>query len=301
MRGQLSRILYDYSLTGTNYLFDNQITALRDDGYGVSVEFLRGPARRFDVVVIAEGLRSRTRSMVFPGARVHELGLYSAYLTIPRTESDNDRWRWLVGVRGRTVSLRPDNVGTTRASLGVLSQVRGLERLARAEVVAVLRATFADVGWETPRILDALDEALLYVESFGQVRLPSWSTGRIGMLGDAAYCPSPDSGLGTTLALTGAYILAGELTGQTDPRDAFARYEAIMRPMVTRAQQLGLGVPRIEHPYTRWERSLFWARLRAKSNPLVRAPARLAGAALHSAPADTLDPPDYHERGGVMA
>ncbi|MFB6538866.1 FAD-dependent monooxygenase [Streptomyces noursei] len=291
LRGRLGQILYDHSSAEAAYVFGDQITALHDDGHGVDVEFRRGPARRFDAVVLAEGLRSRTRAMVLGDAQVHELGVYSAYLTIPRTEADNDRWRWLICDRGRAVTLRPDDVGTIRAGLNVLSSVRGLDRLDRTGVVTVLRATFADVGWETPRILDALDDAPLYFEALGQARLPRWSSGRIALLGDAAHCASPMSGMSTTLALTGAYVLAGELVQHADPRTAFARYEATMRPFVEKAQQLRPGIPRMVYPHTRRQRSLVWAGLRTATSPLANRFGDVAGA-VFSPPADAFRLPD---------
>ena len=85
-------------------------------------------------------------------------------------------------------------------------------------MVTILRRTFADVGWAAPRVLDALDDAPLYFDAVGQARLPSWSSGRVALLGDAAYCSSPVSGMSTSLALTGAYVLAGELAAHPRPR-----------------------------------------------------------------------------------
>ncbi|MFF0622510.1 FAD-dependent monooxygenase [Streptomyces sp. NPDC004296] len=291
LRGRLGQILYDHSSTGAAYVFGDQITALHDDGHGVDVEFLHGPARRFDAVVVAEGLRSRTRSMVIPDVHVRELGVYSAYLTIPRTDADNNRWRWLICDRGRGVTLRPDDVGTIRAGLNMRGSVRGLDRLGRDEVVSILRATFADVGWETPRILDALDDAPLYFEALGQARLTRWNRGRVVLLGDAAYCASPMSGMSTTLALTGAYVLAHELSQHADAQTAFARYEAVMRPFVEKAQQLRPGIPGVIYPRTRRQRSLVWAGLRAATSPLANRFGDVASA-VFSPPADTLHLPD---------
>ena len=97
--------------------------------------------------------------------------------------------------------------------------------------MAVLRATYADAGWEAPRILAALDDAPLYVDQIAQVRLPTWHRGRVAVLGDAAWCAGP-FGTGTTSALAGAYVLAGELGATPDDVPAaFARYERLLRPL----------------------------------------------------------------------
>lgn len=293
LRGQLARLLYDHSAGSAEYLFGDQIRALHDDGRGVDVEFAHGPRRRFDAVVIAEGSRSRTRDLVFPDSRIDELGFFAAYTTIPRTADDDRQWRIHMAGRGRLVHLRPDNVGSTRAMLSLQSDVRGLDRLDRAGVVAVLRATYGDAGWETPRILAALDDAPLYVDQIVQVRIPTWHRGRVAVLGDAAWCAGP-FGTGTTNAITGAYVLAGEL-GAT-PEDipaAFARYERILRPSTDRALAF---VPRGGHPRTARGRSLLRAMLRVMGSPVGKALYRIP-----APPVTTVALPDYPMRAAARS
>ena len=181
---------------------------------------------------------------------MRELDFYIAYLTIPRTADDTDLWRWHSAGRGRSITLRPDNLGTIRATLGFLSDVRGLDELDRAGVVTILRRTFADVGWVAPRVLAALDDAPLYFDAVGQARMPTWSSGRVALVGDAAHCSSPISGMSTSLALTGAYVLAGELAAHPH-RTAFARYEASCAPTWTRPRSSRPGAPRIANPRSR--------------------------------------------------
>lgn len=300
LRGELSRLLHDRTRS-TEYVFGDRIVGLDDHGDddgdgdgdgGVTVTFAQHPPRRFDVVVVAEGLTSRTRELVLPGAAVHELGLYTAYLTMPRTSADDDMWRWYNAPRGRTVTLRPDNVGTIRATLSFLSDVRGIEELGPDDQARVLRRTFHDAGWETPRVLAALDEGEFYFDAVGQVRLPAWSRGRVALVGDAAYCASPLSGMGTSLALVGAYVLAGELGTRTDHREAFEHYETIMRPYVQRAQDLPPGTPRLAHPRTRTGVTLLRTALRIAGSRAVQRLGGLAGI-LFSPPADEIDLPHY--------
>ena len=83
LRGELSRVIYERTLPGTEYVFGDQITGVEDRGDRVDVTFRRGVPRSFDLVVVAEGLTSRTRSLVMPDAQVSYLDLYLAYLTIP--------------------------------------------------------------------------------------------------------------------------------------------------------------------------------------------------------------------------
>jgi 2-polyprenyl-6-methoxyphenol hydroxylase-like FAD-dependent oxidoreductase len=290
LRGELSQIITDRTTPATEYLFGNKITGLAQDADGVTVSFDEGDDRRFDLVVLAEGMRSRTRALVFgEEPQIRDLGMYTAYFTIPRTSTDTDWWRWYNATGGRNVSLRPDNLGTIRATLSFLSEPRGYDELTVPEQKQVLRRRFGDVGWEAPRVLAALDDTELYFEALGQVRAPVWHRGRVALLGDAAYCASPISGMGTSLALVGAYVLAGELAASPSPEEAFSNYEKIMRPYVDQAQKLPPGAPRIANPKSRAGIAVFHTGV-----ALAARIGRLGLAdRLFAPPADKIDLPHY--------
>ncbi|MEJ8278125.1 FAD-dependent monooxygenase [Pseudonocardia spirodelae] len=239
LRGELSRVLLEATGPEVEVRFGTTVTDVDDRGDRARVALDDGSTVAADLVVVAEGLRSRTRDRLLGGATVRETGMYLAYLTIPRLPTDDPWWSWhhLPGSRG--VHLRPDNLGTTRAMLTFLSGVRGLETLAPGDVRTLLHRTFADAGWEAPRILRELDDAPMYFDAVGQVRAPRWSSGRVVLLGDSAHCPSPLGGGGTSLALIGAYVLAGELARTPgDTAGALARYERLLRPAAEAAQRL---------------------------------------------------------------
>jgi 2-polyprenyl-6-methoxyphenol hydroxylase-like FAD-dependent oxidoreductase len=128
-----------------------------------------------------------------------------------------------------------------------------------------------------------------YFEAISQVRSPSFARGRIAVLGDAAWCATPISGMGTTLALLGAYVLAGELAAHDDHGEAFAAYEAVMRPYVRKAQKLPPGTPRIANPRTRAGVRLLNTAARLAATPLA---AQVAGR-LSSLTAREPEVPDY--------
>lgn len=103
---------------------------------------------------------------------------------------------------------------------------------------------FANEGWEVPRLLHAMRTSPeFYCDQVALVQVDRWSRGRVALLGDAAYCPSPMSGMGTSLALVGAYVLAGELaaTAGDGYTAAFASYQQEMREAVKRAQKFASG------------------------------------------------------------
>jgi len=297
LRGDLARILVDAGAGSTTYRYGDRVTALADTGADVRVSFEHGSEQRVDLVVVADGMRSATRRLAFGDeAVVRPLGMEVSYLTIPRTATDTDWWNWYNEPGGLGVNLRPDRHGTTRALLSAITYgsaagaASGGGRRSAEEQKDRLRRQFRDVGWEAPRILDALDGADdLYSESIGQVRAPRWTSGRVALLGDAAWCASPVSGMGTSLSLVGAYVLAGELATRTDHREAFSRYEQVLRPYVERAQHLPPGVPRIANPRSRAGLAAFRLGLRAAASRVVAG----LGNRLFSPPADEVELPDY--------
>ncbi len=271
LRGDLAGLLVEQTCGDIEYVFGDHIIDLVDLDESVEVHFASGWCRSFDLVVAADGIRSSTRGLVLgPRFELKPLGLNTAYLTIPRTSSDTGWARWFNAPGGRTSTLRPDNVGTTRATLSFMAPPQGYDGLDAEGHRALLRSRFAGVGWEVPRILANLDESEVYFETIAQVRAPCWSSGRTALIGDAAYCASPISGMGTSLALTGAYVLAGELASRPDHRRAFAEYEAIMRPYVEQAQRLPPGTPRVANPRTRAGIAAFQIALRIASSKITR-------------------------------
>lgn len=262
---------------------------------GVVASFEHAPDERFDLVVAADGIGSSTRRLVFGDEpTIRSLGLETSYATIPRTAADDDWWRWYNAAGGRSITLRPDAHGTIRAAMSFVTdrtrEQGGAERRTVDEQRVRLHEIFDDAGWEARRVLDGFDSADdLYFESIGQVRARRWSSGRVVLLGDAAYCASPVSGMGTSLSLAGAYVLAGELASHRHHRDAFAGYERLMRPYVEQAQQLPPGVPRVANPTSRAGVAVFHAGVRLASTRVV---GRL-GARFSTPPADALDLPDY--------
>jgi len=291
LRGELAKLLIRHSQDRVTYRFGDSIAAIEDDGERVHVRFEQGGEQVYDLVIVAEGIGSATRNRVFGDAvQRRPLNLYTAYFTVPREPSDGQVMRWYNIPGGRCVCLRPDNLGTTRAFLSFQQAPNGYEKLPRDEQIGLLKTLFADVGWETPRVLAALERTPdLYLDAVGQVKMPRWSKGRIALVGDAAYCASPISGMGTSLGLCGAYVLAGELGRHADHIEAFAAYEKLMRPYVAQAQGVPRFAPRLASPHSRLGIALGHAVLRLASLPGFK---RVFGKIL-APKADAIELPGY--------
>jgi len=243
LRGDLSQVLYDDTRDGVEYVFGDRIAELTQDADGVDVTFAGGDRRRFDLVIGADGLHSALRAMVF-GPReqfIRHLGLVLAFYTVPN-EFGLDGWMIDHQEAGRSAGLRP--VPDATRAIAMLSFPAPDFDIDYRDVEAqkqLLREQMAGFGWETARILAHLDDTPdFYLDQVAQVVMDHWHTGRVGLLGDAAFSASPMSGAGTGLALVGAYMLAGELAAADwDPVAGFAAYEERMRSYVEDNQEIG--------------------------------------------------------------
>ncbi|GAY10503.1 FAD-dependent monooxygenase [Pseudonocardia sp. N23] len=296
MRGDLAEVLFDATRGDVEYLFGDRIAALGEGPDGVDVRFASGERRRFGLVVGADGLHSGVRALAFgPESEfVRPLGLVMAFFTTP-DRVGLDGWCTMHNVPGGVVELRPDRVAGQAKALVAAHTGEPVHRLPRERSRALLREALAGAGWVVPQVLDDMDGADdFYVEAIGQVHLDCWSRGSVVLLGDAACCPSPLTGMGTSLALVAAYVLAGELVRHPESRPAaLAAYEERMRPYAVRARKLPPGGTEGFAPRSR-------ARIavgRASMRWMTRWPLRLLAARIFSA-ADGIDLPDY---GGLVA
>ncbi|MGW0891911.1 FAD-dependent monooxygenase [Saccharopolyspora sp. NPDC002578] len=250
-RTDLARILHETTRAEVEYVFGDSITAVEQTYGGVRATFESGGARDFDLLIGADGVRSEVRRLVFgPHERyLHDLGCSLSLFTTP-TELDLEGWQLM-----HTVAARNGRPGRTAGLVPLPEPGRSLagffwrgapETHDRHDVQAqqrILTRHFEQDGWEVPGMLSALPDAPdFYFDRVSQVRVNTWSRHRVALLGDAACCASPMSGIGTSLALVGAYVLAGELAAAGgDHRVAFPAYEQAMRRFVDRAQEFARG------------------------------------------------------------
>lgn len=249
LRGDLARAVLDALPDGVELVLDDVIDEI-DAGEVVTASGRRLAA---DLVVVSEGVRSRTRDRLLGDAtELRRLGVTMVFGTIPRQPHDDDTWRWYTTTEGRQVHLRPDNRGTTRAILAYTDD-DGLAGTDRDEMEAALRERYADAGWEAVRVLDALATSDdVYVDDLTQVRMDTWHRGDVVLTGDAAWCVTPMGGGGASLALTSGYVLAASLDQHPGDRAAALQaYEEWMRPLVDDVQTMPRWLIPFAYPQSR--------------------------------------------------
>jgi 2-polyprenyl-6-methoxyphenol hydroxylase-like FAD-dependent oxidoreductase len=239
-RSDLSKLIYDRIKDSCEIIFGDSISSLREAQGEVHVEFEHGGERRFDLVIGADGLHSRVRKLVFgPQDRYEkDLGYRAAAFETAGYRPRNELVYIIHGVPGRQVGRFALHDDRTLILFifdgGGEPEAHGVEAQK-----AILRKSFESDGWELPQILAALDTCDdLYFDRVSQIRMDGWSQGRIALVGDAGFCMSLLAGQGSALAMTAAYVLAGELaTSPGRPQEAFRRYEARLRPFIHAKQR----------------------------------------------------------------
>jgi 2-polyprenyl-6-methoxyphenol hydroxylase-like FAD-dependent oxidoreductase len=253
MRGDLVALLRE--VTDAEILFGDSIRGLEQDDDGVTVTFEKSPARRFDLVAGADGMHSHVRRLAF-GAEDEFVRHKDHYFAFANADAalGEDRWVTMFNTPGRMTGIyRSGNHAQAKSYFAFRSAPLDYDHRDPSVHKRLVSDAFRDqTSWRTRELLDsALADPDFYFDACAQVHMTSWSAGRVVLVGDAAWCPSPASGAGAELALVGAYHLAGELAAAAgDYRPAFTRYDAALRPLVVTKQKIGpnlrLMVPKTE-------------------------------------------------------
>ena len=252
LQGDLVDVLHEATRDVVEYRFGTRISRLTPADSGVVVTLTDGTRVRADLVVGADGPHSVVRRLAFgPEERfVVPLGGYHAWFTAPDPVGLDGWYLMYQAAGGLNASMRPSHdPRVVKAGLAFRSEPLVYDRRDLDAQRRLLVQRFAGAGWQSDALLAAARNADdFYFDAFAQVHMESFSAGRVTLVGDAGYCASPLSGMGTSLALVGSYLLAGELGSAPQALSdehverALADYGRLMRPYVDRCQDLPAGL-----------------------------------------------------------
>ena len=241
-RSVLVGVLYAAIADSVEVRFATSIQTIDASADAVEVTYRDGSRESYDLLVGADGYRSNVRAQVFgPHEQFSQCLGYSTgafYL------ANDGRF-----ARNSVMYLQPDLMASVvardeaRLLVNVTYKEPKPERMPNAAKRGAIAAHAVEEGWFARDLLANLDEdAPVFLDSMGQIQMPKWSMGRVALVGDAAYCMSALSGQGTSMAMGGAYLLAQMLSQHEDPTEAFAAYEATLRPHIEDTQKKARNV-----------------------------------------------------------
>lgn len=272
-RGDLGKILYDLTEgeERIKYVFGEQVVSITqkdDDGdRPVVVEFANGyPTGEYDLVVACDGATSRTRALGLGcGVReyIHPQNCWAAYFSIEEDLLKGSKIGQAFSTPGgRFLAVGPDPSGVNRVVLMSIHprhdkdatlSFRDAAKQGDDSLKAYVASQFEGAGWKADEILKGMmtsDD--FYASEIVQVKIPALCKGRFVLVGDAGYAPG-FTGTGTSLAIAGAYILAGEVGRcKGDLKAGLRGYEERMRPIVRDLQKVPPGLPGMLSPQTAW-------------------------------------------------
>lgn len=241
-RSDLAATIYDALDDGVETVFGDSVAEILEDNDRVQIHFDHAPPREVDLVIGADGLHSRVRKLTFGSDSGFEvsLGYHVAAFEVENYRPRDELAYISHGAPGRQISrfsMRDDK--TLFLLIFSDDYLAADSPFDEQDRKAVLKDVFANIGWECPRILSAMEKVEnIYFDRVSQIRMDRWTSGRTALLGDAAACVSLLAGEGTGLAMAEAYVLAGELREcGNDHRAAFARFEQRMMPFLRQKQR----------------------------------------------------------------
>ncbi|NVM89871.1 2-polyprenyl-6-methoxyphenol hydroxylase-like FAD-dependent oxidoreductase [Variovorax sp. SG517] len=249
-RDRLNRILLDAIPDGVEFRFKASIAAIADGvggAGGVDVAFADGRRGRYDLVVGADGLHSNVRRLAFGPEKdyVRHFGHYVALVDLPAGRT----WhRAMLNVPGLTIAVRDAGDGPQGMMLAASPEIDYDYRDLDAQRQLIDRLLSRVDAWQVPAMREAFADPSargFYFDSVSQTRMPGWTRGNVAVIGDAGHCAALLSGMGTTLAMVSAELLANTWTeAGGDMEAASPLYHDRLRPYVEQCQAFaGEGAP----------------------------------------------------------
>jgi 2-polyprenyl-6-methoxyphenol hydroxylase-like FAD-dependent oxidoreductase len=242
LRSDLSKTIYNRLDKDTEVIFGDAIRRIEQNQGGVTVSFHSGNIRSFNLIVGADGLHSNVRNLVFGNETQFEkyFGYYTASFTIEEGVTHNTSFL-TYNTPCKQAALYSTNEHKT-ATFFIFTSPEKLSYNHHdlEQQKEILKGEYENAGWKCAQLLSKIDAAPdFYFDVVSQIQMNQWSKNRVTLVGDACDCPSLLSGQGSTLAMVGAYILAGELKeADGNYKAAFERYENIFKPFIDRKQRL---------------------------------------------------------------
>lgn len=238
-RADLHDVLYKTAKNDVEFRFNQEITSVAQKENGVAVQFSNGKEEIFDIAIGADGIHSKTRELVFGKGFEKYLGQAYFAFTVPnRTNAQIADDNQVISIRGKGFMI--SYLVNQKSEIGVytFNEEPSLKVITAQNRLSYMLDKYSKYDKKIKQVLETLTEDdFIFHDGFTQIVMPVWYKKRVCLIGDAAYCPTPVSGVGGTMAMAGAYILAKKLSESDDYAKAFEEYESYLRPYIEKVQK----------------------------------------------------------------
>lgn len=226
MRPVLARILAEATrASGANVRLGCTFTSIAQDADGVDVHFTDGQRRRYDLVIGADGLYSKVREAVFPGApKPRYFGQAVWRAVLPRPPEIHTATMWM----GPRIKPGVNPVSKTEMYLFITEPRPANEHVDPATFATQVRALLADFPAPMVQAIRAQigpDSTIVFRPLEGLLMPRPWSSGRIVLIGDTVHATTPHLASGACIGIEDAIVLADELAGHAQLAAALAAFE----------------------------------------------------------------------------
>jgi 2-polyprenyl-6-methoxyphenol hydroxylase-like FAD-dependent oxidoreductase len=238
-RDFLLHLLYDAVKDHTAFIFGDSITGLKETADHMEVSFKKVASQSFDLVFGCDGIHSAVRKHWFGDEAAFSLFLQTYFsisivdkLLIPENTTQ------MYSEPGKTIMLNAYNQKTDICLAFYSEQEFPYDYRNEEQMRNIIVDHFRETGWRTPELLEEVQQTTsFYFDKLCQMKMPSWSKGRVALVGDAGYCASPAAGRGGSLAIDGAAALADAFEKcDADYEKAFDEYNQSFRPFIEEVQ-----------------------------------------------------------------
>ncbi len=238
-RDKFVKILFDKLRPDVEFVFNNSIMALSETKDSIDATFKDGTQQSFDLVLGCDGLHSGVRRIWF-GNESEYAHFMEAYFSISIIDKllVKEKTMEMYNVPGKSITLNSYNNKTDVIFCFVSEKEFPYDYRDTDQQRKIISEQFTGLSWRTTELLGEVQQSKsFYFDKFCQIKMPSWTKGRVALVGDAAYCASPAAGMGASLAVEGAAVLADALVKHDGNVElAFADYNKNFRPLIDYVQ-----------------------------------------------------------------
>lgn len=237
-RADLHLTLYETVKDKLEFRMGQEIVSTEEAGDEARVTLSNGGTESFDAVIGADGVHSRVRQLVFGGQFEKYMGYaYFAFITSSREVHERIAENQAVVIRGDGFSIAYHRLQGDEIGAYVMHREEKVEKIAPDQRRDHMLGKYGRFDANFKAILEGMkDSENVFHDGFTQIVMPAWHRGRVCLIGDAASCPTPASGVGASMAMAAAYIVAKNLSETENYDEAFADYDRYMHPYIKKAQ-----------------------------------------------------------------